>query len=537
MDKYFSTLSPTFSGQHVLWLKPPFAFVRRQAPWILTVAFYAVLANLPYWLAQYEFRFVHHGMFCLQYLVVGLLALILPGVARAAILMLGMAADLLFAICESYYLPIRECPESFNAIHNMPANRICFALLVFGMLLLCTLLAARLPWPGTSAGQKWRVAACLVSFGMLLLAADSIRSLEMTGQLPNPLRAYPPGGEKLRASTIPQMVRIPVIRLAHMAWGEFKLDKAIRANGQADRAVGSAMALALGKARIGAMPGNQMPNLVIVVVESWGMASDPSLRDALVSPYSRSELLARYEVQYGAVPFDGSTIPAETRELCGTDIGFHILAASAAEIDACLPARLSKLGYHGIALHGMSGNLFDRSHWYKSVGFDEQYFAPDFMRAGLPQCPGAFPGICDTDLAEWIGQRLQPNNGQPLFIHWMTLNSHLPVPVPADLPHPAPCQAALSLVPDTPLCSWYQLVANVHESVAQLALGKLGRDTVFVIVGDHAPPFGNTARRSLFSQTVVPYVLLLPLHHPVSRPPSASRSALVQGHGHTSPAL
>jgi len=30
-------------------------------------------------------------------------------------------------------------------------------------------------------------------------------------------------------------------------------------------------------------------------------------------------------------------------------------------------------------------------------------------------------------------------------------------------------------------------------------------------VGDHAPPFGDPARRGRFSQTDVPYVILLPL--------------------------
>jgi len=70
--------------------------------------------------------------------------------------------------------------------------------------------------------------------------------------------------------------------------------------------------------------------------------------------------------------------------------------------------------------------------------------------------------------------------------------------------------ADVSLEPNTPLCSWYQLVVNVHRSVAQLATGNLPRPTVFVIVGDHAPPFGDLARRERFSQTDVPYVILLP---------------------------
>jgi hypothetical protein len=98
----------------------------------------------------------------------------------------------------------------------------------------------------------------------------------------------------------------------------------------------------------------------------------------------------------------------------------------------------------------------------------------------------------------------------------MTLNSHLPVFVPSPLSHGAPCLADLSLTPNTPLCSWYQLIANVHQSVSQIAMGKLDRPTVFIIVGDHAPPFGDPALRNKFSQSDVPYVILLPRsdHYP-----------------------
>jgi phosphoglycerol transferase MdoB-like AlkP superfamily enzyme len=92
----------------------------------------------------------------------------------------------------------------------------------------------------------------------------------------------------------------------------------------------------------------------------------------------------------------------------------------------------------------------------------------------------------------------------------MTLNSHLPVPVPSYLRNAAPCTADIGLQPHTALCSWYQLVENVHRSVAQLATGTLGRPTIFVVVGDHAPPFADPDLRNRFSQSDVPYVVLVP---------------------------
>jgi phosphoglycerol transferase MdoB-like AlkP superfamily enzyme len=229
-----------------------------------------------------------------------------------------------------------------------------------------------------------------------------------------------------------------------------------------------------------------------------------------VQAYTQTDLLAKYDVLQGRVPFYGSTIAGEARELCGSGFGFHLLVASTSDLKSCVPARLAAIGYETIAMHGMTGHMFDRANWYRTIGFKVRSFNEQFEQEGLPDCIGAFVGTCDADIAGSIGQRLKEQTPQPYFIHWMTLNSHLPVLVPAPLKYGAPCLAAFSLVPNSVLCSWYQLIANVHQSVAHVALGDLARPTVFVIVGDHAPPFDNPALRSRFSQTDVPYVVLVP---------------------------
>jgi phosphoglycerol transferase MdoB-like AlkP superfamily enzyme len=222
------------------------------------------------------------------------------------------------------------------------------------------------------------------------------------------------------------------------------------------------------------------------------------------------ELLSRYEVTQGTAPFYGGTVAGEARELCGNSVGLYLLKASASELEGCLPKRMAALGYSNIAVHGMSGNMFERSTWWKTIGFNERLFNDRFKEQGLPDCLGAFIGTCDSSIAEWIGKRLENKDVGPDFIYWVTLNSHLPVLVPSPLKSGAPCLATLSLSPDTSLCSWYQLVANVHQSAARLAMSKLARPTVFVIVGDHAPPFADSDIARQFSSTVVPYVVLSP---------------------------
>jgi hypothetical protein len=54
-------------------------------------------------------------------------------------------------------------------------------------------------------------------------------------------------------------------------------------------------------------------------------------------------------------------------------------------------------------------------------------------------------------------------------------------------------------------------VRAVHQSVQQAALGTTARPTVFILVGDHAPPFADSQLQADFSSTQVPYAMLTPL--------------------------
>ncbi len=170
-------------------------------------------------------------------------------------------------------------------------------------------------------------------------------------------------------------------------------------------------------------------------------------------------------------------------------MGFGLLSASASQLKGCLPARMNGMGYHSIGVHGNTGEMFDRSEWYRKIGFDESWFKEGLQRSGLPVCPGAFSGICDAAASEWIGDQLQKNSDSPQFIYWVTLNSHLPVPVPNMVKSPPSCEGSRMIAESPTLCSWYQLEFNVHRSVAELAMREAARPTVFLVVGDHAPPF------------------------------------------------
>ncbi|MGD0480529.1 MAG: sulfatase-like hydrolase/transferase [Terracidiphilus sp.] len=385
-------------------------------------------------------------------------------------------------------------------------------------ILLIAAIVILLPSKELPRNQRRLAAACLVVFAVVVVGGQALSICRATGHFPIPFQTRPVRDQLgSGSSNALQLARAPIIRLSRL----WKMDEklvALEEKGRTGRyPVPSATAVALGAAGITSGESNrQLPNMVLVLVESWGLAEDPTLRNAMVKFYSQPELLAKYQVLQGAVPFYGATIAGEARELCGNSIGYYLMRAPASDLRNCLPQRLSALGYDPIAVHGFNGHMYVRSAWYPTIGFQEQWFHEQLHQQGLSDCNGLFVGTCDADIAAWIGRRLDADSSRPKFIHWMTLNSHLPVPVPLSLPNAAPCSAAEGLVPDSQLCSWYQSIANVHRSVAQLALDPLGRPTVFVIVGDHAPPFGDPSLRDRFSQSDVPYVVLVPrsAHNP-----------------------
>jgi hypothetical protein len=484
----------------------------RHAPWLAFVLFYALFANLPYWIVAREYGFRQLGWFCIQYAAVGLVALLVPRLLASVLLFLVIAADLLCGICLTFNLPIRECLANLRAAQALTGSRLLNAIAVGLVALLVAAVAALLPGKTLPRTLRVRAALSLSAFTAVILLVDCLSFHAVTGHLPD-LSATPPRLDETQSLEIriPRFTRIPIVRLVRLQLFQANID-AFRNRGPASQyPVPSATAVAVGSAGIqpGADPAG-LPNLVLVVVESWGLALDDPLHQALVQPYLDPDLQDRYQVIQGAVSFNGPTIPGEGRELCGSAIGFQLLTASAADLASCLPNRLDTLGYRTLAVHGMSSHMFNRSTWYQNIGFRERWFYEQFHKQGLPDCQGAFTGTCDDAIAAWIGRRLDEDSPQPSFVHWMTLNSHIPVPVPAHLANPAPCAAALALDPGSALCSWYQLVANVHRSVVQIATGPLSRPTVFVIVGDHAPPFGDPALHGRFSQTQVPYVILLP---------------------------
>jgi hypothetical protein len=250
------------------------------------------------------------------------------------------------------------------------------------------------------------------------------------------------------------------------------------------------------------------PNIVLVLTESWGLAQDFRVNDLMFQPYRTPEISERYRVETGVVPFLGHTTSGETRELCGDSRGHSLHDLPTSYFAGCWPSRLAEDGYDTLAVHGFTPTMFNRAEWYREMGFQESDFLPQLERDGANICNGAFPGVCDADVAHWIGNRLlSAHDGRPMFVHWVTLNSHLPLPSTESI---APDCVRINIEEKPSLCTWFSRVQIVQNNVAKLAMTAGLPPTIFVVVGDHAPPFVQASLRDRFSQTTVPYVLLFP---------------------------
>ncbi|MGA7520964.1 MAG: sulfatase-like hydrolase/transferase [Acidobacteriaceae bacterium] len=460
----------------------------------LTPLAYLILPNLPLLLLRHKLTLVPHGVINLECLLLGILSLFIPRSLVFVLLVAEITGAFIYEICYSFQFRLADLITASQSLPDLPRARVIeFVVTVLLVLAVAALVAFGVPRP------KHRMRTSLILLAMTVLVAG-VDFADGT----NPMSHADVMTASHRLSIAPWLT----LGVRGEFFGFVDNMSHVRNTSPMDSA--SAMMMG-GFQQISQGPGGARPNVVELVVESWGLFNDSPMAKALVAPYDSPQLRADYDVSFGTAPFDGLTVPGEARELCHAHLGFGILHVKAARARSCLPEEFAAMGYQTVAIHGYTGNVFQRDRWYRQLGFERTWFQPDLAAQGLPECPGVFPGICDTAIVHWIGKRFLAGGSQkPQFVYYMTLNSHIPLPLTPGLPPDNLCSSAAVLQSSEALCSWFRIIHAVHASVAQLALQEVSRPTIFVLVGDHAPPFATPSLREQFSQTVVPYVILMP---------------------------
>ena len=466
--------------------------------WTRAFLAFIIVPNLPFWLLRSRLP-AAPGLVNVDYILLGVAALFLnrlvPWIAATLIFL-----ELVQIFAAIYYFSVIDFLRSSKYLLSWPLTTlIVWTLLAIAIVSALALLIDRIRPRKTVAGSR-SSARFLLLIGVLLVAVDAV------------------GGHNylLRAGNL----ELPNVARSSIFATGFQIGRAHFSSPYfGDRRADSAFSLA----RAPLVVSERSSNIVLVVVESWGLPVEDKLRRQLEAPYNSSLLQQRYQVISGTTKFNGSTVGAETRELCNNYFGLAIRDRSADQLRTCLPARLKAAGYIAEAVHGFDGRMYDRLSWYKTLGFDRLWFEPDLRSEGLPQCPGAFPGTCDAAVASWIGRRLVRESDRKHFIYWVTLNSHLPISSLLAQNSTFDCASIKATQDQSSLCLWARVVDAVNRATASLAVRNDLPPTTFVIVGDHAPPFWRSQLRAAFSQTEVPFIALIPLAGAPKAAPLAHR--------------
>jgi Sulfatase len=258
-------------------------------------------------------------------------------------------------------------------------------------------------------------------------------------------------------------------------------------------------------------------NVLVVMVEAMGTPLDPTMRGRLDRLWLRPELADRYEMSQGVTEFYGSTTSGEMRELCGRWGDYPEIEGPQ---PGCLPAVLRQRGYSAQSIHAFQPGFFERSEWYPLIGFERMTFGQELLDRGAGYCPNVFPGACDRDVPRFIAAELrQP--GQPKFIYWLTLNSHLPV-VPNRELGTLDCKE-LGAVQDRDfpmVCRLFTVWEDTADALAEMLAQPGLPPTDVLIVGDHVPPFTQQSARVQFDPGRVPWYYLR------ARQPAAAQDPL-----------
>ena len=263
----------------------------------------------------------------------------------------------------------------------------------------------------------------------------------------------------------------------------------------------------------GQKPSGHRPNVLLVLVESLGVLRDAHQRAVLFSAFDDEALTRSFSITRGTTSFFGATAYGEMRELCHTRAPYSDLLDGTGP--TCLPALFAARGYDTVSVHGYTSAFYDRSRWYPKAGFARSEFQGTTRTPYKRRCGGAFSGLCDVEIADTISDTLA-RAAQPLFLYWVTLNSHVPVqPGQATPRHDCATGGPFG---DPEVCAMAEIWQDLFAAVSRLAMRNPG--TEILLVGDHAPPLWRRAARSRFEPDRVPWIRLSP-----RQPPSV---ALVQ---------
>lgn len=453
-----------------------------------TSVFYTLLAavvipGLIFWLVGHTW-FIDRAIFNIDYLLLCLVLAPFGAVATTAGMAIILIIDIIFSFAPAYHFSLTSVLHSIRDLFSLEPG---FLVVEAGKVLIVVSLGAASMYLAVRKTRGTRVvmATCLAATILLTLldmalSANAFRERDSYSLNIN-----------IAASSLNNL------RLAISTADRVGHAQRIQASESAGKVLGAARQ----------DTGEQFQTLILINVESLGEFASPELHGFQMAPIWALENQAGVVLDTGVVPFEGSTVPGELRELCGIRLLAVHPDTTILPADECLPAVLGDGGYRTWAIHGFIGTLFSRNRWYPALRFDNIWFAPelDDRIDSADRCGIAFHGICDADVWELIVELKSSEPDTRKFVYWLTLSAHLPVENPGQTGS-TECSSFGELMEDPELCKLVLQQRDLFSRIAgSVRRGELSNSRI-VLVGDHSPPFLDNETRSLFSPENVPFV-------------------------------
>jgi hypothetical protein len=269
---------------------------------------------------------------------------------------------------------------------------------------------------------------------------------------------------------------------------------------------GALQAVSGDQARVGASAG-QRPDVVIVLSESF---MDPRVlagMDALPDPIPsvRAEIAAGNGGMMLAPTFGGGTVRTEFEVLTGMPIAafpgvyYPYVDLNPAHLPGIVAA-LEQRGYASFALHGNSGEFWNRTNTYEAMGIDRFVTRRGYLRAGARQ-DGTW--LSDRSMTDLLLDGLRQAT-KPTVAVAISIESH--GPYDGDPVVQSPQERASIQVPDgldagaaREFRNYLYHLRHADREFARLLGGLRARQRPFVLLffGDHLPAFGKGVYDSL----------------------------------------
>lgn len=444
---------------------------------VLYVSFFLIVPNVFFNILSH-FIYTKGALIDIDYLVLGFLFYYIPFILGFLLLFLIFALDTFFTIIPGFHFTDVNIIRSLEHILHM--NVFDLSILVFFVLVVFYFISKAINKIKTKTGA-W---ACLIVL-LVVLGIDMVL------------------GKKAEIYFSTDHFSTSLINNFRKIATDLKDSEQIQVKGS----MPAASDLIAEPLSVGDIPSR----VVYIVLESIAEFTEEAANDLQWRAFNNEQVQNSYEIQTGSVAFKGTTVPAELRELCRLE--FNTINPDLTEIavENCLVEQFKEHGFHTQSYHPFTGLFFNRYEWYPLLGFDDMFFVDDLDRkVGRKRCSPTsyFDAACDESVLTLIHAQLLDVSHDKAFIYWLTLNTHLPLD-PLDL-NPEFCALSHTTSQHKEICDSVQMHDDLFSSIVEVMLDPNLPPTLFILVGDHAPPFLSVDLRDAIDQKHVPYMIVWP---------------------------